>query len=91
MSDNGRNSDRRSVLRTGLGLIAVGTAFSQDARAQQIAQEKLAHDLVQYQDTPKDGTQCSKCGQFQAPNGCALVVSPIAPAGWCVAFAPSEG
>lgn len=88
MTENNTSSPRRAVLRRGLGLVAAGTVMAA-TRAQ--AQEKLAQALVQYQNTPKDGNQCSKCAQFQAPAGCAIVVSPIAPTGWCVAYAPKEG
>lgn len=88
MTENKNSSPRRNVLRTGLGLIAAGTAMAA-TRAQ--AQEKLAQALVQYQTMPKDGNQCSKCAQWQPPNGCAIVVSPISPTGWCVAYAPKEG
>lgn len=88
MTDNKASSPRRALLQTGLGLLAAGTALA-STRAQ--AQEKLAQALVQYQAAPKDGNQCSKCSQWQPPAGCAIVVSPIAPTGWCVAYAPKEG
>lgn len=88
MTEKTSNSPRRAILQTGLGLFAAGAALA-TTRAQ--AQDKLAHELVQYQETPKDGAQCSKCAQFQAPGACAIVASPIAPTGWCVAYAPKEG
>ena len=53
-----------------------------------MAQEKLAQNLVQYQDTPKDGAMCSACVNFVAPDGCKIVDGKISPNGWCVAFAP---
>jgi len=80
---------RRVVLQTGLGVLAGGAAITASTAAR--ADDKLAHELVQYQEVPKEGAQCSKCAQFQAPNACAIVASPIAPTGWCVAFAPKEG
>lgn len=88
MTDKKTSSPRRALLQTGLGMLAAGTVLAA-TRAQ--AQEKLAQPLVQYQNTPKDGNQCSKCAQFQAPAACAIVASPIAPTGWCVAYAPKEG
>ncbi len=88
MTIKDNQSPRRTVLQTGLGLLAAGAGL---ASRRASAQEKLAHQLVQYQETPKDGNMCSKCAQFQAPAACAIVVSPIAPSGWCVAFAPKEG
>lgn len=104
MTEKNGMSPRRALLQTGLGLLGAGVAthamasgamasgaMASGKPAQVMAQEKLAHALVQYQDGPKDGLMCSKCAQFQAPNACAIVVSPIAPAGWCVAYAPKEG
>jgi hypothetical protein len=88
MTEKKQPSPRRVVLQTGLGLLAAGAGMVA-TRAK--AQEKLAQALVQYQATPKDGNQCAKCAQWQPPNGCAIVVSPIAPTGWCVAYAPKEG
>ena len=52
------------------------------------AQEKLAQNLVQYQETPKDGHMCSTCVNFEAPNGCKIVAGNINPNGWCVAWGP---
>ncbi len=81
------NSNRRDILKTGLGLVAAaGTVIATTSQAK--ADDKLAHELVQYQETPKDGAECSKCAQFQPPAACAIVASPILPTGWCVAFAP---
>lgn len=97
MTEKKTESARRAVLQTGLGLLAAGTglistrAMAAGVSPAKLAQEKLAHALVQYQDGPKDGVMCSKCAQFQAPNACVIVVSPINPNGWCVAFAPKEG
>lgn len=92
MDQSNKMSPRRAVLQSGLGLLAAGTALATgQARAATVAQEKLAHALVQYQDGPKDGALCSKCAQYQAPNACTIVVSPISPNGWCVAYAPKEG
>jgi High potential iron-sulfur protein len=53
-----------------------------DARAQQ----KLAKDVMKYQDTPKDGQRCDECVYWKAPNACGLVEGTIAPAGWCTAY-----
>ncbi len=96
MSENHTNNARRAVLKSGLALVAAGAAIATTAKAatapgMQVADDKLAHDLVQYQASPKAGAMCSKCAQFQPPAACAIVASPIAPTGWCVAFAPKEG
>ncbi len=89
MTEKNQPQSRRVVLQAGLGILAAGgvLAASNSARAD----EKLAHELVQYQEMPKDGAMCSKCAQYQAPGACAIVASPINPNGWCVAYAPKEG
>ena len=75
---------RRSLLK-GAPLV-VATAVSLDcltpgeAEAQQ---PKMSQALSKYQDTPKNGVQCSTCKHFVAPASCAIVVNPIVPQGWC--------
>jgi len=78
------------MLRTGVVIVAgvAGVVMTPAARAQD---EKIAQELVQYQDHPKDGQQCNKCAQWVEPNACKIVVGVIAPAGYCVAYAPQEG
>jgi hypothetical protein len=75
---------RRSLLRgapvvaataVSLGFLTPGEATAQ--------QTKLSQALSKYQDTPKNGQQCSTCSRFVAPASCAIVVDPIAPQGWC--------
>ena len=79
---------RRIVLRTSLGLAASATLAAGAARAQD---EKIAQELVQYQDQPKDGQKCNMCAQWVEPNACKIVAGKIAPQGYCVAYAPKEG
>ena len=80
-----KNVVSRRLLLKGAPLVAA-TAVSLDcltpgeAAAQQ---EKLSQALSRYQDTPKDGQQCSTCSRFVAPASCTVVVDPIAPLGWC--------
>ena len=75
-------ASRRTVLKAGLGVLAVGIVAAGSASAQ----DKLAPALVQYQATPKNGQMCINCSQWVAPNGCKIVSGVIAPQGWCVAF-----
>ena len=82
------NKSRRFVLRTGLAIAAGTTLAAGAARAQD---EKIAQELVQYQNQPKDGQQCSKCAQWINPNACKIVAGVIQPQGYCVAYAPQEG
>lgn len=88
MTDHSFQTNRRTVLRTGLGMIAGASAVAAATR-QASAQEKLAQELVQYQATPKDGLICSACVNWVAPNGCTIVTGNISPNGWCVAYAPN--
>ena len=87
MNDTNKTS-RRVVMRTGLGLLAAGAAVAGTARAQDV---KIAKNLIQYQDAPKDGLECDKCVNWVAPNACKIVEGTINPKGWCVAYAPKEG
>jgi hypothetical protein len=50
------------------------------------AQTKLTHEAAKYQDSPKDGQQCSGCVQFVAPGSCKVVEDPVAASGWCQLF-----
>ena len=70
--------------RTALRLCAATAVVGLTGRA--AAQQKLAQNIVQYQDKPKDGHQCSQCLQFVAPDSCKVVDGKISPQGWCVAF-----
>ena len=88
MAENGKAGSRRDVLRTGIAVLAGGMVVAASARAQD---SKIAQELVQYQDKPKDGQRCDGCAQWQPPNACAIVAGKIAPEGWCVAYAPKEG
>jgi hypothetical protein len=79
---------RRSLLK-GAPLV-VATAVSRgcltpgEAGAQQL---KMSQALSKYQDTPKNGQQCSTCSHFVAPSSCAIVVDPIVTQGWCQFYA----
>jgi hypothetical protein len=69
---------RRTVLIAAMGalpLIAVGTTGAKAA--------KMAQTAVRYQDSPKDGKQCSGCNLFVAPGACKSVDGKISPDGWC--------
>ena len=87
MVDRGKRASLRGLAGVGIGAVAAvlapRTAFGQD--------EKLAKNLVQYQDTPKDAAECDKCVNWVAPNLCKIVAGDINPKGWCVAYAPKEG
>jgi hypothetical protein len=76
---------RRSLLKS-VPVIA-GAIISTSAVAESlVAQTKLTHEAAKYQDTPKDGQQCSGCVQFVAPASCKVVEDPVAASGWCQLF-----
>jgi len=85
MPDRSRNMiSRRSLLER--APLAAATAVSLDCLTSVKAaaqQDKMSHILSKYQDTPKNGQQCTTCTHFVAPASCAIVVDPIAPQGWC--------
>ena len=75
---------RRSLLKS-VPMIA-GAIISTSAMAEMFAQTKLTHEAAKYQDSPKDGQQCSGCVQFVAPASCKVVEDPVAASGWCQLF-----
>ena len=76
---------RRSLLKT-IPAIA-GAIVSTMATAESLfGQTKLNHETAKYQDTPKDGQQCSGCTLFVAPHSCQVVEDPVAASGWCQLF-----
>ncbi len=83
------NTTRRAALRAGFAAVTTGLVVGAAARSAK-AQEKLAQNLVQYQEQPKDGAKCSSCVNFQPPNACSIVAGTINPEGWCVAYAPKN-
>ena len=74
---------RRSLL-TSAPMIA-GAVFSLEGVPfrSAAAQTRLSHDVAKYQDTPKNGQQCSTCVNFVEPASCKIVADPISPQGWC--------
>jgi len=78
---------RRDVLRrvtAGLALTAVAVTLPREAHAQ----SKVAKAMVQYQDAPNKGHQCSGCSNFVAPGSCKVVSGTISPHGWCSIWTP---
>ena len=80
---------RRDALRSigvavkTLSLIALpGLWMGREAQAQ----DKVAKEPVQYQNTPKNNQKCSSCLHFVAPNACKLVQGEISPEGWCALY-----
>ena len=82
-------TSRRDMLRTG-AMIAAGVAGVAAASSARAEDEKIAQELVQYQNQPKDGQECDKCAQWVDPDACKIVAGKINPKGYCVAFAPKD-
>jgi hypothetical protein len=72
------------------GVAAGGWARTAAADQGTAEKDKISHAEAQYQDHPKDQQRCEICLQFQPPNKCQIVKSPISPKGWCQFFAAKE-
>ena len=90
---NHNATSRRDMLRTGATIVAgaTGIAIAANISRAHAEDEKIAQELVQYQDHPKDGQKCNMCAQWVEPNACKIVAGKISPNGYCVAYAPKEG
>ncbi|QAY94741.1 high potential iron sulfur protein [Methylovirgula ligni] len=75
----------RRTLLSGAAFVASAAAVGlMPLRAR--AQQKVAQSAAQYQDSPKNGQQCSTCSHFQAPGSCEVVDGTISPSGWCALY-----
>ena len=79
---------RRDVLAWTPACVALALAAASLAPRAAAAQQKVAKAVVQYQDSPKSGHQCSTCSNFVAPGSCKVVTGPISPHGWCSIWTP---
>ena len=88
--ENSHSVSRRALL--GAAAAAASTLIVAPASAGSIPKTGVA-----YQDSPKDGHQCSGCKLFvpgasaDAAGTCKSVAGEINPKGWCKLFAPKEG
>lgn len=48
--------------------------------------QKMSKADAKYQDSPKEGQQCSACVYFQAPDKCGVVDGAVKPGGWCAMY-----
>ena len=79
---------RRALL--GGAALAVGAAATIRTSRRAAAQQKVSQADAKYQDQPKGQQRCEICLNFQPPNVCQFVESPISPKGWCQYFAAKE-
>jgi hypothetical protein len=84
---------RRGILElTLVGAASVAEALASPAGAQSELSEaqKVTHADAKYQSTPNGQQRCEICLQFEPPDHCKIVQSPITPHGWCQYFAARE-
>ena len=72
-------------------LIAAAAAAPALALMSTAAEAKMNPTAVKYQDTPKDGKECSACNFFVAPDACKMVDGKIATTGWCALWVKKPG
>jgi hypothetical protein len=86
---------RRLIFKKLGTLFVTSTAVSAILAACAEADTLATKDSVQYQTTPNDGDQCSKCRNFipgstaAADGTCKVVAGSISPTGYCLAFSPA--
>ena len=89
----GRFVSRRGLLEGTLVIAAsISTRLAAPARAEAelMEAEKIMHSDAKYQPTPKGQQRCEICLQFEPPDHCKIVRSPISANGWCQYFAARE-
>lgn len=67
---------RRSIIKS-MPVVAGALISTAAAVPDASAQTKISHEIAKYQDSPKNGQQCSTCVQFQPPSACKIVANPI--------------
>jgi hypothetical protein len=77
---------RRTLLIGAAGALPLITLGATGAKA-----AKMAQSAVRYQNSPKDGKECSGCNLFVAPNACKSVEGTISPSGWCALWVKKAG
>jgi hypothetical protein len=84
---------RRGLLEGSL-VIAASASTRQAATAQADAElseaQKITHADAKYQPTPNGQQRCEICLQFEPPDQCKIVRSPISATGSCQYFAARE-
>ncbi len=84
-----RSSKRRC---TCLLAASASIGLTQIARAEAALSEaqKITHADAKYQPTPNGQQRCEICLQFEPPDHCKIVRSPISATGWCQYFAARD-
>ena len=87
---------RRDLLKQAAAWIVSLGAIPLIARSSPAVAAKVARDIVQYRDEPRNGKVCAGCWAYvPGPNPerglCRVVEGSISPNGWCMAFSPRRG
>ena len=89
----GSSFSRRGVLEitfVAAASNARGMASPAHAQSEPSEAQKVPHAEAKYQSTPNGQQPCEICLQFEPPDHCKIVQSPIAANGWCQYFAARE-
>ncbi len=83
---------RRGFLERSIVIAAsIFTGLTTPTRAEQLSEaQKVTHADANYQPMPKGQQRCEICLQFEPPDHCKIVQSPISARGWCQYFAAKE-
>ena len=81
---------RREILRGAPTCAALAMVMLSAAPRMALGQQKATKAMVQYQDSPKAGHQCSSCSNFVSPNSCKVVAGAVSPHGWCAIWTPKS-
>ena len=86
------NVSRRSIIEAcALAASAsTGMVLSRRAEAEVSEAQKISHADAKYQPIPNGQQRCEICLQFEPPDHCKIVQSPISASGWCQYFAARE-
>ncbi len=86
------NLSRRSLIAAFAVAVSAsaGVAPTPPAEAEVSEAQKVSHADAKYQSTPNGQQRCEICLQFEPPDHCKIVRSPISANGWCQFFAARE-
>jgi len=91
INDN-KNISRRTIVQGAGTLAGLAASFVASLDANEAsAQTKMSHDVAKYQDSPKNGQECSTCVNLVPPSACRIIADPITPHGWCQFYAKKMG
>ncbi len=83
---------RRDLLgRVAVMAVSIWADLVASARAEELSEaQKVTHADAKYQPTRNGQQRCEICLQFEPPDHCKIVQSPISASGWCQYFAARE-